>query len=73
MSLKKQLDAGIPVVGSKFDGKIKPLGAISDAAQKRHGYADVKGYWTDRGYNRATSADFANLEKSRVARQRSGK
>lgn len=69
MGLKNLLDAGRMVVGSRFDGKVKPLGEMSNGAQQRHGYADKAGCWTDRGYDRATSTDYTNLEKSRRSRQ----
>jgi len=71
MGIKQWLDSGRVVVGSEFDGKVKPLGEMSQAAQQRNGYADRNGYWTDRGYDRATSNDYENLEKSRLARQES--
>ncbi|WP_038485444.1 hypothetical protein [Collimonas arenae] len=67
MSLKKFLDAGLMVMGSPYDTKLKPLGSMSGAAQKRQGYADSNGNWTDRGFDRATSTDYQGLEKSRKA------
>jgi len=73
VSLKKLLDSGGMVAGSKFDGKVKSLGEMSSSAQQRNGYADSSGNWTDRGYDRATSKDYQNLEKSRQARMRTPK
>ena len=67
MNLKKFLDAGQMVMGSAFDKRLKPLGSISEAAQKRLGYTDSNGNWTDRGFDRATSADYQKLEQSRKA------
>lgn len=62
------LNAGRMVVGSKFDGKVKPLGSMDVPSQQRQGYADKNGNWTDRGFDRATSKDYSGLEKSRTAR-----
>lgn len=73
MSLKRFLDAGMLVAGSVFDSRVKPLGSISVASQKRLGYADKNGNWTDRGFDRATTKDYAALEKSRKSRIKSGK
>lgn len=73
MGLKDLLDSGRMVVGSEYDNKVKPLGEMSEAAQKRNGYADANGSWTDRGYDRATSQDYDNLEKSRQARNKGSK
>lgn len=73
MNLKKFLDAGRMVMGSPYDKKLKPLGSMSGAAQKRQGYADENGNWTDRGFDRATSVDYQGLEKSRKSRMNSGK
>ncbi|PWF44006.1 hypothetical protein [Massilia glaciei] len=73
MSLKKLLDAGQWVPGTKFDAKIKPLGEMSEAAQRRLGYTDADGYWTERGVNRATTRDNDLMRKSTIARAKSGK
>lgn len=71
MGLREWLDAGRMVVGSAFDNnKIKSLGEMSERSQRREGYADENGNWTDRGYDRAKSEDYANLEKSRRARMK---
>jgi hypothetical protein len=70
MGLREWLDAGRMVVGSVFDNKIKPLGEMSERAQRREGYTDENGNWTDRGYDRGTSKDYANLERSRRARMK---
>lgn len=67
MSLKKFLDAGRMVMGSSFDAKVKPLGSMSEATQRRLGYADKNGNWTDRGHDRATTQDQLGLEKSSAA------
>lgn len=73
MGLKDLLNAGQMVMGSKFDGKVKPLGEMSVATQQREGYADQNGCWTDRGFDRATTKDYQGLEKSRIARSKAGK
>lgn len=73
MSLKKFLDAGRMVMGSSFDAKVKPLGSMSEATQRRLGYADAAGNWTNRGFDRATSKDYSGLEKSRIAPLRAKK
>ncbi len=65
MGLKKFLDAGRMVAGSTFDNRVKPLGSMTEVTQKRLGYADKNGNWTDRGHDRATSKDYSDLEKSR--------
>ena len=57
-TLSGLLDSGGMVVGSRFDGRVSNLADMSPAAAKRHGYMDASGYWTDRGYDRATSADW---------------
>lgn len=68
MGLKKFLDEGRMVMGSSFDTKVKPLGCMSETTQRRQGYADASGNWTDRGYDRATTKDYQGLERSRVDR-----
>lgn len=73
MGLKEFLDAGRMVMGSSFENKVKPLGSMSDSTQRRLGYADKDGLWTDRGYDRATSADYKRLEQSRISRMKSEK
>ncbi|NHZ38582.1 hypothetical protein [Massilia aquatica] len=67
MGLKDFLNGGRMVKGSSFDTKLKPLGSMSETTQRRLGYADASGNWTDRGYDRATSRDYQGLEKSRHA------
>ncbi|MDQ9168809.1 hypothetical protein Q8A64_00125 [Oxalobacteraceae bacterium R-40] len=69
MGLKKLLDAGMMVIGSPYDGKVKSMGEMSERSQKTQGYTDSNGFWTDRGHDRATSKDYANLEKSRRVRK----
>ncbi len=73
MGLKEFLDAGQMVMGSPFDNKVKPLGSMSEVAQRRLGYADKDGLWTDRGYDRATSTDYKRLEQSRISKMKSEK
>jgi hypothetical protein len=65
VSLKKHLDAGKLVIGSAFDGKVKPLGSISLAVQKRLGYMDKNEYLTDRGFDRLTTKDDNKLNAAR--------
>ncbi|MCA8137819.1 hypothetical protein [Burkholderia cepacia] len=60
-TLTQHLDAGLPVVGSRFDGKITDLAKMSRNHAIRYGYASSDGYWTDRGYDRATSHDYDSL------------
>lgn len=57
-TLTQLLDGGGMVAGSRFDGAVMDLVGMDPAAAKRHGYMDADGYWTDRGYDRATSADW---------------
>jgi hypothetical protein len=59
--LTEFLDAGGRVNGSQYDKRITPLIDMSEAAKKRWGYADADGYWTDRAWDRATSADYQKL------------
>lgn len=73
MGLRKFLSTGQSVIGSKYDGKIKPLGEIPESSQKRLGYTDESGYFTELGYNRLTSADDRKLYAGWKARLRSGK
>ncbi|MQR00958.1 hypothetical protein [Glaciimonas soli] len=73
MGLRKLLDAGLLVMGSRHDGQVKNLADMSSTSLKRQGYADENGNWTDRGFDRATTKDYAVLEKSRQSRIKSGK
>jgi hypothetical protein len=72
MTLKQLLDAGMSVIGTKFD-KGPGLGGMSEAAQKRHGYLDSNGYWTDRGWNRANTKDVNAVHQGTRARFKSGR
>lgn len=72
MGLKKFLNAGNSVIGSKYDGNVKPLSEMSEAAQKRNGYTDANGYFTELGYDRMTSVDDKKLRAGWKARLRSG-
>ncbi|PWK51880.1 hypothetical protein [Pleionea mediterranea] len=58
MSLKSFLDLGGEVFDSIFDGKITNLLDLTERGQKQQGYTDESGYWTERGYQRATSDDL---------------
>jgi hypothetical protein len=69
----KKLDAGLMVMGSKADGRVKNMADMSLSSQRRLGYTDKNGNWTDRGFDRATSADYDMLEKSRKAAIRNKK
>ena len=40
---------------------------MTEVTQRRLGYADINGNWTDRGHDRATSEDYCSLEKFRTA------
>lgn len=73
MKLSDFLDAGNMVLNSPFDKKLKPLGEMSLAAQRRHGYIDEDEYWTERGFNRATSSDITKLDASSRQLRRLGK
>jgi len=73
MGLRKLLDAGLMVMGSPHDGRVKNLADMSSTSLKRQGYADENGNWTDRGFDRATTKDYADLEKSRKSRMKSWK
>jgi len=64
VGLKKFLAAGLSVPGSKYDGKVKNMKDMSEAAQKRHGYLGPDGFWTTLGQNRATTVDLKELDKS---------
>lgn len=68
--LSSLLDAGQSVVGTVFDS-LKPLSSMSDGAAKRHGYMGSDGSWTERGYNRATSADWDRFQDAHDAFQQS--
>lgn len=70
MSLRKKLDEGQMVVGSLFDGKIRNLSDMDEGHARRYGYMDEGGFWTDRGYDRATSTDYDRLDRAREAFQR---
>lgn len=72
MTLKQLLDAGMSVIGTKFD-KGPGLGGMSEAAQKRHGYLDSNGYWTDRGWNRANTKDVNDVHRGALEQARAGK
>lgn len=67
MSLKKLLDAGLSVIGTRYD-KGPGMSEMSIGAQRRHGYLGNDDFWTDRGWNRANSKDQDMLEKSTRAR-----
>lgn len=67
MGLKKFLAEGLSVVGSKFDGKIRNMKDMTESSQKRHGYLGSDGFWTDKGWNRATSADLDAMAKANRA------
>ena len=70
MRLRDLFKVGRPVVGSSLDRKLKPLVEISEAAQKRLGYADSQGYWTDKGYDRATTRDYERLDAATRMRRK---
>ena len=59
------LFGGGEVTGSDYDGKVGNLTDMDDRSAKRLGYADRDGYWTDRGYHRATSEDYDRLRRDR--------
>lgn len=70
MGLKEFLAAGLSVPGSKFDGKVKNMKDMTESAQKRHGYLGTDGFWTDKGWNRATTADMDAMQKGIRASQK---
>jgi len=70
MGLKKFLDAGQMVMGSPYDKKLKPLGEMSLSAKRRLGYVDENDCLTDRGFDRATSADDARMRATWIARKK---
>lgn len=72
MKLKDLLDAGLSVIGTKFDKK-PGMAEMSQAAQKRHGYLGADEFWTERGWNRATTSDHNKIDKSTKARAKSGR
>lgn len=61
MKLCNLLDRDLSVVGTTFD-TLKPLSDMHESAAKRLGYMNRDGYWTERGYNRATSADWDRFQ-----------
>lgn len=61
MKLKDILDAELMVLGSPLDGKVPNLFDMNPTSARRLGYLDENDCMTDRGYNRATSADYAKL------------
>lgn len=70
MGLKDFLAAGLSVVGSKYDGKVRNMKDMSESAQKRHGYLGSDGFWTDKGWDRATSVDMDAMAKANLAVQK---
>ena len=73
MGLKEFLAAGLSVPGSKFDGKVRNMKDMAESAQKRHGYLGADGFWTDMGWNRATTADMDAMAKACLANAKSKK
>lgn len=67
MGLKDLLNAGICIAGSAYDHRVKPLGEMSETAQRRQGYTDKDGFWTERGHDRATTRDHDLMAKSTKA------
>lgn len=52
------LNAGIPIADSPINNKVKSVGDMSFASQRRHGYATPEGDYTDRGEMRFTKRDW---------------
>lgn len=73
MGLNKFLKEGQSVVGSKFDGKVRNMKDMTESAQKRHGYLGSDGFWTDKGWNRATSADMEAMARASRANAKNKK
>jgi hypothetical protein len=71
LKLKALLDAGLSVIGTKYDKK-PGMADMSQAAQKRHGYVGADEFWTERGWNRATTADHDKMARSTRARAKNG-
>jgi hypothetical protein len=61
MGLRDFLKNGGEVVGSQYDGKVENLLDMSIESATKQGYSDKDGYWTDLGYQRATTKDYEDL------------
>ena len=72
MSLKKLLDAGLSVIGTKYD-RGPGMAEMSIAAQKRHRYLGKDEFWTERGWNRANTKDHDKMEQATRARAKAVK
>lgn len=66
MKLSDLLNRDRSVVGTSFD-RLKPLSDMRESAAKRLRYMDRDGYWTERGYNRATSLDWDRFQLAHEA------
>ncbi len=69
MGLKDYLKEGGEVLGSPFDGKVKNRSDFDSTTAKRLGYMDADEFWTDKGYRRATTEDYARLREGNEALQ----
>lgn len=62
MGLKEFLAAGLSVPGSKYDGRVKDLCAMSDTTLRRNGLMNADRTLTEKGENRLTSNDRFYLD-----------
>jgi hypothetical protein len=67
MKLKDLLARGESVVGTALDRRLKPMSDMPESAAKRLRYMNRDGYWSERGYLRATSLDWHRFEQSHDA------
>lgn len=70
MGLKEFLKEGKEVLGSEYDGKVKNLSDFDNTTAKRLGYMDEEDFWTEKGYQRATSVDYDRLQEGNEALQK---
>ena len=56
------LKSGAWISESALDTKVKPLFDMQSSSKVRHGYSDSEGWWTPKGYARATSSDLGSLD-----------
>lgn len=65
MKLKEMLDAGMSVIGSPLEKRLKPVLSMSETTLRRMGYADPNGCLTERGHDRMISSDQNRLDSAR--------
>ena len=69
MGIGELISKGLMIAGSALDGKVGNLSDMDDRSAKRLGYMDKQGYWTEKGENRATQADWDRMEDACRARR----